>query len=55
VRDTYTIPRLAVDRLQIEGEEHLVEGIVLVQAPRYQATMYGDELEVEVSLESPHR
>jgi len=42
-RDTYTNLRLAVDRVQIEGEEHLVKGKVLVRAPRYPAYMYGDE------------
>jgi len=53
VRDTYTSLRLAVDRVQIEGKEHLVKGKILVRASRYPAYMYGDELEVEGKLETP--
>jgi len=51
VRDTYTNLRLAVDRLQIEGEEHLVKGKVLIRASRYPEYMYGDEVEGE--METP--
>ncbi len=53
VRDTYTNLRLAVDRAQIEDEEHQVKGMVLVDAPCYPAYVYGDELEVEGELETP--
>ena len=53
VRDTYINLRLAVDRVQIEDEEHLVKGKVLVRAPRYPAYEYGDELEVEGELQTP--
>jgi competence protein ComEC len=53
VRDTYTNLRLAVDRVRIEDEEHLVKGKVLVRAPRYPVYLYGDELEVEGELETP--
>ena len=53
VRDTYTNLRLDVDRVQIEGEEHGVKGVILVRAPRYPVYTYGDELEVEGELETP--
>ena len=53
VRDTYTNLRMAVDRVRIEKEEHLVKGKILARAPRYPAYTYGDELEVEGKLETP--
>jgi predicted membrane metal-binding protein len=53
VRDTYTNLRVAVERVQLEDEGHLVKGKVLVRAPRYPAYMYGDELEVEAKLDTP--
>jgi hypothetical protein len=51
--DTYTNLRLAVDRVPIEDEEHPVKGTILIQAPRYPAHPYGDELDVEGLLETP--
>lgn len=53
VRDTYTNLRLAVDRMAIEEEERSVKGAILVWAPRYPAYVYGDELKVQGSLETP--
>ena len=53
VRDTYTNLRLAVDRVRIDDEEHLVRGRILVRASRYPIYRYGDELEVEGKLETP--
>ena len=53
VRDTYTNLRLAVDRVEIEGQELQVKGTILIQAPRYPAHMYGDELEIGGLLEPP--
>jgi competence protein ComEC len=53
VRDTYTNLRLAVDRVRMEDEEHLVKGKILVRTPRYPVYVYGDELEVEGKLETP--
>jgi hypothetical protein len=41
------------DRVQIEDEEHLIKGTILVWVPRHPAYMYGDELEVEGKLETP--
>jgi competence protein ComEC len=41
-----------VDRVQIEGEEHVVKRIILVRAPRYPGYRYGDELEVQGVLET---
>jgi hypothetical protein len=37
VRDTHANLRLAVDRVRIEDEEHLVNGRGLDRAPRYPA------------------
>jgi hypothetical protein len=53
VRDTYTNLRLAVDRVWIAEEEYLVQGKILIRAPRYPAYMYGDGVEVEGKLETP--
>jgi len=53
VRDTYTNLRLAVDRVEVEGEERAVKGAILVRAPRYPGYMYGDDLEIEGLLETP--
>jgi competence protein ComEC len=53
VRDTYTNLGLAVDRVQTDGEEQLVNGNVLVRARRYAAYIYGDELEAEGEPETP--
>jgi competence protein ComEC len=39
--------------VRIEDEERLVKGRVLVRAPRYPVFRYGDELRVEVKLETP--
>lgn len=47
MRDTYTSLRLVVDRLQIEDEEHAIEGKILVRAPCYPRHMYGDEPQPE--------
>jgi hypothetical protein len=53
VRDTYTNLCLAVDRVQIDEEEHRVKGRVLVRAPRCPRYMFGDALEEEGKLETP--
>jgi competence protein ComEC len=55
MQDTYTSLRLAVDRVQIEDEQHQVRRSILVRGPRYPAYVYGDEREVEGKLETPHR
>jgi len=47
VRDTYTNLRVAVSRLEVDGQEHQVSGTVLVRAPRYPEHDYGDELQSE--------
>jgi competence protein ComEC len=63
VRDTYTNLRVAVSRIEVDGQEselanqriseHEVRGTVLVRAPRYPEYDYGDELEIEGLLETP--
>jgi competence protein ComEC len=53
VRDTYTNLRVAVVKIEVEGEERDVSGTVLVRAPRYPGYDYGDELEIEGLLETP--
>jgi competence protein ComEC len=53
VRDTYTNLRVAVARIEADGQEHEVRGTVLVRAPRYPQYDYGDELEIEGLLETP--
>lgn len=47
--DAYTNLRPAVDRVEIEDEEHLVKGAILLRAPRYPAQTYGDELQVVIA------
>jgi len=37
VRDTHTHLRLALDRVRIDDEEHLVKGKILVRTPHYPA------------------
>ena len=44
VRDTYTNLRVAVSRIEVDGQERDVKGTVLVRAPRYPECDYGDEL-----------
>jgi hypothetical protein len=53
MRDTYTNPRQAADRLQIEDGQHLVQGALLVRASRYPDYEHGNELEVDGSLGTP--
>ncbi len=53
VRDTYTNLRVAVARIEVDGQERDVRGTVLVRAPRYPEYDYGDELEIEGLLETP--
>ena len=53
VRDTYTNLRVAVAKIEVDGQEHGVRGTVLVRAPRYPQYDYGDELEIEGLLEAP--
>ena len=53
VRDTYTNLRVAVARIEVDGQEREVKGTVLVRAPRYPEYDYGDELEIEGLLETP--
>lgn len=53
VRDRWTNLRVAARRLKADGEWIEVRGTVLVRAPRYPAYNYGDELEIEGSLETP--
>jgi competence protein ComEC len=53
VRDRWTNLRVAVRRLKRDGDWIEVRGTALVHAPRYPAYRYGDELEIEGSLETP--
>jgi len=53
VRDTYTNLRVAAVKIEVGGQEREVRGTVLVRAPRYPEYDYGDELEIEGSLETP--
>ena len=53
VRDTYTNLRVAVAKIEVDGQERDVKGIVLVRVPRYPEYDYGDELEIEGLLETP--
>ncbi len=53
VRDTYTNLRVAVSKIEMEGQEHKVTGVVLVRAPRYPQYDYGDRLDIEGLLETP--
>ena len=58
VRDTAGKPprtnlRVAVAKIEVDGQERDVKGIVLVRAPRYPEYDYGDELEIEGLLEIP--
>jgi len=53
VRDTYTNLRVAVSKIEVEGQERDVRGTVLVRAPPYPKYDYGDELEIEGLLETP--
>jgi competence protein ComEC len=53
VRDTYTNLRLAVNRVQVEEEEHLVKGLILIRVPRCATCVYGDEFEAEGEPETP--
>ena len=53
VRDTYTNLRIAVARIEVDGQERDVSGSVLVRAPRYPQYDYGDELEIGGLLETP--
>jgi len=53
VRDTYTNLRVAVARIEVDGQERDVSGTVLVRAPRYPQYDYGDELEIGGLLETP--
>ena len=53
VRDRWTNLRVAARRLKRDENWTEVLGTVLVRAPRYPAYHYGDELEIEGSLETP--
>jgi competence protein ComEC len=53
VRDRYTNLRVAARRLQTDGAWRDVDGIVLVQLPRYPARQYGDVLRLTGALETP--
>jgi len=52
-RDAYTNLRLAVHRVEVDSEERLVKGAVLVRAARYPRYEYGDDLQVAGLLETP--
>ena len=53
VRDTYTNLRVAVSKIEVDGQKREVTGTVLVRAPRYPEYDYGDELQIEGLLETP--
>jgi len=53
IRDRKVKLRLAVERLKCEGEWLEVQGLALIDAYRYPAYGYGDQLEVEGELETP--
>ena len=54
VRDTYTNLRVEAQRIRLKnGEEHPVEGLVLLRTARYPEYRYGDTLEIFGKPETP--
>lgn len=53
VRDRATHYRLAVERVVVDGQEHEVRGLALVEAPRYPVYAYGDTLRASGLLLAP--
>ncbi len=55
VRDTYVNLRVAVEALRLEGaaEAIPVQGLVLVQAPRFPALNYGARIRAQGNLQTP--
>lgn len=53
VRDRHTNLRVATRRLHVNGTWRTVDGLVLVQLPRYPARRYGDVLHLAGGLETP--
>ena len=52
-RDRQTQYRVRAERLQIGEEDHPVQGLVLVQAPRYPLFAYGDQVRIRGKLQTP--
>ncbi len=52
-RDNYINLRLQAETIQLNGLAKPIEGLVLVQAPRYPERSYGDRLTVTGQLETP--
>jgi competence protein ComEC len=53
VRDRYVNLKVSVQRLEIDGGSHEVQGLALVRTGRYPSYSYGDELEIVGELQTP--
>ena len=53
VRDRYVNLKVSARYLEVDGEEHKVTGLALVQTGRHPGYSYGDELQIEGRLETP--
>jgi competence protein ComEC len=53
VRDRYVNLKVSVQRLEISGEKHEVQGLALVRTGRYPSYGYGDELEITGLFQTP--